>query len=291
MSLIAYKCFNKDITCKVWFQYEEGKTYETSEEISLCENGFHACLFPLDCFRYYSPISSVYHEVIIEGNIQEAAYESKIVTNKITIGRRLTLRELIQRSIEYLVINRENAKTESVFKVKTKGSVNNTITEIEAPLGISRAWRKNSIAASSNYRSVSIADDSCSISACTERDSVSLCEGTDSIAVSTGDLSMSLAEGLLSVAASTGIYSVSIANHPTSIAVVWGHRGKAKGVIGSHLVLSDRRLDDKDEKMYCDAKIIRIDGKKYKEDTWYTLRNGKVVEWYKGIDNYLYTRT
>ena len=29
------------------------------------------------------------------------------------------------------------------------------------------------------------------------------------------------------------------------------------------------------------AKMIEIDGKEYKADTWYTMRNGQIVEWKK----------
>ena len=61
-----YKGFNEDLTCR-GFQYEEGKTYET-DEAKLCSKGFHACENPLDCFGYYAPGESVYHEVEIEDN-------------------------------------------------------------------------------------------------------------------------------------------------------------------------------------------------------------------------------
>ena len=58
----TYKGFNKDMTCRD-FKYEEGKEYEISGEVNCCENGFHACEDPLDCFNYYAPGQSVYHEV------------------------------------------------------------------------------------------------------------------------------------------------------------------------------------------------------------------------------------
>ena len=44
----AYKGFGKDLKCRD-FQYEIGKEY-TEESASLCNSGFHACEFPLDCF-------------------------------------------------------------------------------------------------------------------------------------------------------------------------------------------------------------------------------------------------
>ena len=47
----AFKGFNKDLTCR-GFQYEEGKEFHT-EKAECCEEGFHACEYPLDCFGYY----------------------------------------------------------------------------------------------------------------------------------------------------------------------------------------------------------------------------------------------
>ena len=60
MAKKAFKGFNKDLTCR-GFQYEEGKEFET-ERAECCEEGFHACEYPLDCFGYYAPNSSVFHE-------------------------------------------------------------------------------------------------------------------------------------------------------------------------------------------------------------------------------------
>ena len=90
---IAYKGFNEDMTCR-GFQYEEGETY-TCEDAKLCECGFHACLNPLDCFGYYSGENAVYHEVILEDRTGETnESDSKVCGRKITIGRRLTLKEM-----------------------------------------------------------------------------------------------------------------------------------------------------------------------------------------------------
>lgn len=95
----AYKGFNKDMTCRD-FQYEEGKTYET-DEVKMCESGFHACEDPLDCFRYYDPAESVYHEVEIEDNGERQSNDTKVVGKKITIGAELSLKDLIKAKFEY----------------------------------------------------------------------------------------------------------------------------------------------------------------------------------------------
>lgn len=57
----AFKGFNKDLTCR-GYQYEEGKEFHT-ERAECCDTGFHACEYPLDCFGYYDPAHSVFHEV------------------------------------------------------------------------------------------------------------------------------------------------------------------------------------------------------------------------------------
>lgn len=63
-----------------------------------------------------------------------------------------------------------------------------------------------------------------------------------------------------------------------------GYKGKAKGVKGSRIVLADwEGNEDKywkeEEWTLKGAKMVKIDGKKYKADTWYTMKDGKIVEW------------
>lgn len=90
---VAYKGFNANMTCR-GFQYEEGKTYVCGDA-KLCVRGFHACLNPLDCFNYYCGDDVVYHEVILEHRTNETNDDdSKVCGRKITIGRRLTIKEM-----------------------------------------------------------------------------------------------------------------------------------------------------------------------------------------------------
>lgn len=71
----TYKGFNKDMTCK-YFQYKEGKEYEESNAL-VCETGFHACEYPLNCLSYYNPAESVYHEVEQSGKLSRNLDDSK----------------------------------------------------------------------------------------------------------------------------------------------------------------------------------------------------------------------
>ena len=89
----AYKVFNSDFTCRD-FQYEIGKTYKHKGEISLCSEGFHACLQAVDCFNYYSfnPENRI-AEVELSGNIING--NDKSVSSVIKIVREIKREELL----------------------------------------------------------------------------------------------------------------------------------------------------------------------------------------------------
>ena len=98
----TYKGFNKDMTCRD-FQYEEGKEYEATGEIKCCNNGFHACEDPLDCFNYYAPGQSVYHEVEQSGEIsRNNDGESKVASSKIKIGARLDIAKIVNLHFDFV---------------------------------------------------------------------------------------------------------------------------------------------------------------------------------------------
>ena len=81
----------------------------------------------------------------------------------------------------------------------------------------------------------------------------------------------------------TGYKGASSAGDKESIAVAWGYKSKAKGVLGSHLVFADWEGDENrywDQKLWSlkGAKMVQVDGETIKEDTWYTMENGEIVE-------------
>ena len=98
-----YKGFNKDMTCK-GFQYEEGKEYHEEEAI-VCKKGFHACEYPLDCFNYYNPAESVFHEVELGEDAYGDENDTKKCSKSIKVGARLDIAGIIKAAINY---TREN---------------------------------------------------------------------------------------------------------------------------------------------------------------------------------------
>ena len=100
--------------------------------------------------------------------------------------------------------------------------------------------------------------------------------GDRSAATNTGDRSAATNTGDQSAATNTGYRSAAIVNGEESIAIVTGYKSKAKGCIGSWLVLTER--DDWDGETYPikEVKAVKVDGCNIKKDTFYMLINGKV---------------
>lgn len=105
----------------------------------------------------------------------------------------------------------------------------------------------------------------------------------------TCDYGASSATGNCGASSATGYKGASSANDSESIAVAWGYKGKAMGVLGSHIVLAEWKYigsekDDRYDKSkqeaweFVSAKMFRVDGEKLKPDTWYRLENGELVD-------------
>ena len=238
----SYKGFNKDMTCR-GFQYEEGKEYE-EESVEVCDHGFHACEYPLDCLNYYSPNESVYHEVEQSGEIQKHNDDTKVASTKIKIGAEISIAGLVKAAIEYTV-KRVNKEAES-----------------DENHGASSATGDCGASSATGYKGASSA---------------------------TGDYGASSATGNCGASSATGYKGASSAEDKDAVAVAWGYKSKAKGVIGSFLVFADWEYTGSEDNTEYDrnnqsawvlngAKMVQVDGENIKPDTWYTIENGEIEE-------------
>ena len=88
-----------------------------------------------------------------------------------------------------------------------------------------------------------------------------------------GDLGNAAASGERGTAVATGEQGSSSANGEQCLAVAWGKDSRAKGKLGTWLVVTEY-----DSGMILNAKLVQVDGLTVKEETWYTLKNGEMVE-------------
>ena len=97
--IIAYKGFNKDLTCR-GFQYEIGKEYE-EKEVSVCEGGFHACENPFDVLGYYGDVlDNRFCKVEQSGTIKKD--DKKQASSKIKVVAEIGFTGLFKAGIEWI---------------------------------------------------------------------------------------------------------------------------------------------------------------------------------------------
>lgn len=143
----AFKGFNKDLTCR-GFQYEEGKDFHT-ERAECCEEGFHACEYPLDCFGYYSPAQSVFHEVELSGDMDRRSDDTKVCATDIKIGARISIAGLVKAAIEFIMskVNKEKESYEDHGFASATGNCGASsatgyrgASSVSDPTGVAVAW-------------------------------------------------------------------------------------------------------------------------------------------------------
>ena len=235
----AYKGFNPDMTCR-GKQYEEGKDYE-EERAEACECGMHACEYPLDCFSYYAPGSSVYHEVEQSGNVSRNDEDSKIASTKMHIGARLDIAGLVKAAINFTKKNvKENVVEEKAATAGDQGAAT------AGDQGAATAGDQG--AATAGHQGAATAGDQ---GAATAGYLGAATAGHWGAAISRGN-------------SSAGDYGVAIAR---------GTEVKAKAGKGGLIVIIK---EDCGKIVSWKAEIV--DGEKIKADTWYCLIHGKLVE-------------
>ncbi len=294
----AYKGFNKDMTCR-GFQYEEGKEY-TTDKAELCNSGFHACEHPLNCFDYYAPSESVYHEVELEEVSDERESDTKVCAKKIKIGAALDIKGLIKAAFEYTSERCTNCEIGGDMSALTGGDMSAlTGGDMSALTGGNRSALTggNRSALTGGYRSALTGGNMSALaggnrsaltggymSALTGGNMSALTGGYMSaltggnMSALTGGYMSALTGGNMSAltggnrSALTGGYRSALAGGNMS-ALRGGESSKFKG--GMWSVFACEIWEDGTIKGVTTAVV---DGETIKPDTWYKLENGEFVE-------------
>lgn len=284
-------------------QYEVGKTYVLEGEPKLCERGFHFCTSPLAVFEYYAPTNRF---AIVKADEDDVIYDTvnnsnKAVSRRITIVREITLEEIISLQMDYSSTKKlsetggdmcslgdekvaligcaftgmEDASIVGVrggsdYCVSVDGNYAVSVATISSR-SIETCDGMNTLAAATGIYSVAQADGVCSAAVATQHSSVAIAED-NAVAVATDDESIAVARDR-SAAICTGFCSVAISKDKNSLAVAAGYDCTASGVLGSWLVLVDRKYSQ-----ICDVRVVRVDGKDIKEGVRYELKDGEIKE-------------
>ena len=286
-SIKTYKGFNKDMTCRD-FQYEEGKEY-AEESVEVCDHGFHACEYPLDCLGYYSPSESVYHEVEQSGEIQKHSEDTKVASTKIKIGAEISIAGLVKAAIEYTVkrVNKDAESDEKYGASSATGTYG--ASSATGTCGASSATGYKGASSATGTYGASSATGDYGASSATGDYGASSATGYKGASSATGTYGASSATGTCGASSATGYKGASSAEDKDAVAVAWGYKSKAKGVLGAFLVFADWEYTGSEDDTEYDrnnqsawvlngAKMVQVDGENIKPDTWYTIENGKISE-------------
>ncbi len=286
-SIKTYKGFNKNMTCR-GFQYEEGKEYE-EEIVEVCDHGFHACEYPLDCLNYYYPNESVYHEVEQSGEIQKHNDDTKVASTKIKIGAEISIAGLVKAAIEYTV-KRVKKDAESDEKHGASSATGDYgASSATGDYGASSATRDYGASSATGDYGASSATGYKGASSATGDYGASSATGYKGASSATGTYGASSATGTCGASSATGYCGASSAEDKDAVAVAWGYKSKAKGVLGAFLVFADWEYTGSEDDTEYDrnnqsawvlngAKMVQVDGENIKPNTWYTIENGEIAE-------------
>ena len=181
----------------------------------------------MDCFSYYAPGESEYHEVELEDVSEQRDSDSKVAAKKIRIGAKLSIAKMVEAAIDF-----------RFSKTTTKEEGTND--------------KDSGAASATGYRGAASA---------------------------TGYSGAASATGYRGAASATGDRGAASATGKAGVAVAAGYNCKAKGAIGCALFLVERVWDE-EQKIYkiVHAGAFIVDGKRVKANTWYMLKDKKIVE-------------
>ena len=275
----AYKGFNPDMTCR-GFQYKEGETY-TEEKASLCNSGFHACEDPVDCFAYYDPAQSVFHEVELDDVDGTRDSDSKVAAKKIAIGAKIDFASMIKASIDFRFskTTEEKGGQATGYRGAASATGDSGAASATGYSGAASATGDSGAAsATGDSGAASATGDSGAASATGYRGAASA-TGNRGAASATGNRGAASATGNRGAASATGDRGAASATGKAGIALAAGVECKAMGALGCWIVLTERVWDD--EGHYYRIKEVRaleVDGVNIKPEVWYMLKDGEVVE-------------
>jgi hypothetical protein len=262
-TIIAYKGFDKNLQCRN-FQYKIGETY-TEKFSKVCEKGFHACTDPMDVWSYYSLCNeNRYCLVECSGTFDFAKNEdSKFSCSTIKIIKELTLKEILEIISQNII---KDANSSSGYYANNSSSddyANNSSSGDCSKNASSGDCSKN--ASSGNYSKNASSGD------CSNNASSGDCSNN----ASSGDCSNNASSGNYSKNASSGDYSNNEANGKNSVIACAGNNSKAKGVKGTWISLAKYNKNG-----LCSGFVSGCIGKNgLKENVWYTVKNGKLVQY------------
>ena len=260
--------------------YVEGETY-TEDDAVLCERGMHACLAPIDVLSYYPPSTSVYHVVEVGDDAKgQTGGDSKVVTKTLSVLARLGIPDIVKAQVDYTV---SRATTElGGHATGSSGAASATGERGAASAtgwgGAASATGESGAASATGARGAASATGWSGAASATGEGGAASATGWSGAASATGWGGAASATGEGGAASATGAGGAASADGAHSVAMASGHDGRAKGELGCALFLAERDLVGQIVAVVAVIVGRKKHGVRVKPDTWYSLRDGRLVE-------------
>ena len=125
--IIAYKGMDEHMRCR-GKQYEVGKTY-TEDKADCCHAGMHACVNPLDVFRYYQLNGkNRFFEVECSGDVSKDDCDSKLACTELTIKGEMNFAGLVKATVQAVFDRVKEKSSFSSGDCSTAGTSGNRST-------------------------------------------------------------------------------------------------------------------------------------------------------------------
>ena len=239
----GYKGFDKDLKCRD-LQYEVGKEAAVDGDIKLCKRGIHFCENPHDIFSYYAPGENNRFAVVEAEDVSDERNDddSKRVCKRLTVKAEISVFEICKIAVSTFFEN---------FGFKKK--IESADTNNAGYKGAAQAGYKG--AAQAGYKGAAQAGN------------YGAAQAGNYGAAQAGDYGA--AQAGYKGAAQAGDYGAAIVSND----------GRVKGGYGCVLVARNIEYSEETERYeVTDWACAIVDGKDIKPDTWYRLKDGKLVE-------------
>ena len=280
----GYKAFKKGMVCRDK-QYEENTVFE-EETANLCEAGMHFCENPMDVLRYYPLVDddcniTEFAEVESLGELKKD--ETKCCTNKLRIGKKLSLGDWIKSVVSFVI---DKTKKDDSTQLASSGNCAQLASSGDSTRLASSgncaqlASSGDSTRLASSGYSAQLASSGDYTRLASSGNCAQLASSGDYTRLASSGYSTKLASsGNCAQLASSGDYTWLASSGDCAVVAGIGVDNIAKAKTGSFIVLAEYKYNSETNRTEpIDVKAVKVDGEKIKADTWYKLENGEFVE-------------
>ena len=267
----GYKAFKPGLICKDK-QYQENTTFEEEGAENICLPGMmHYCNNPFDCLNYYPLVDedgkfSDFAEVKALGNIVRG--DDKSATNKLHIGAKLGLKGFIKAAINFTIEKTTFGTSRTLEDIPSNDEDSAQIGSSGYSAKIGSSGYSAQIGSSGYYAQIGSSGDYAKIGS--SGDSAQI--GSSGYSAKIGSSGNSAQIG------SSGDSAQIDSTGKNSVIMAAGHCSMVKATAGSWITLAEYEKNEDGVLVPIYVKTEYVDGKRIKENVFYTLRNKEFVE-------------